>query len=225
MARLRLKTLTLKKAFTQAHLTAFWHNTSCPTPFVALWQLHAHNHHHNRPSVYVAVSQNHVGLLLSYFIEKKPWLQLTDLQAHLIQRQDYLWQQNCLECFVALSDKTYLEINVSPQGAYNIYRFNDYRTPNQMPPIQDKKATLSLPTVNVAKCFSQLAGWHSRHVAVKLVNDFNLNKHHHPHHIGKIHPCVILYQNEQPIFYACQHANPPDFHDKRYWQTWQINQN
>lgn len=44
------------------------------------------------------------------------------------QRLDNLWETTCFECFLALIDSSsYWEINLSPAGHWNIYRFEDYR--------------------------------------------------------------------------------------------------
>ena len=34
-----------------------------------------------------------------------------------------------------------------------------------------------------------------------------------------INPCVILYFNNTALYFAPQHASPPDFHDQRYWSA------
>ncbi|TXD96463.1 hypothetical protein ES754_09995 [Psychrobacter frigidicola] len=59
---------------------------------------------------------------------------------------DYLWEQTCLECFIAGSNlvldevkktneaKSYIEINASPNGRYALYYFENYRTPPTLPP-------------------------------------------------------------------------------------------
>ena len=64
---------------------------------------------------------------------------------------DYLWEESCLECFIAGSalqqnsiysintidtnSKTaYIEINASPDGRYALYRFESYRNPATLPP-------------------------------------------------------------------------------------------
>lgn len=61
-------------------------------------------------------------------------------QSH-VNFADYLWQQTCLECFIAGSITTdnsiatdYIEINVSPSGHYALYQFDNYRTPSYLPP-------------------------------------------------------------------------------------------
>jgi hypothetical protein len=43
-------------------------------------------------------------------------------------RQDQLWQTTCFECFLGQPQTTpYWEINLSPAGHWNIYRFEQYR--------------------------------------------------------------------------------------------------
>lgn len=75
---------------------------------------------------------------------------------------DYLWEETCLECFIAgsevdgskinnedivASDQTephkiplqqttaYIEINASPDGRYALYQFESYRNPAVLPPV------------------------------------------------------------------------------------------
>ena len=66
--------------------------------------------------------------------------------------KDYLWEQTCLECFLAgflissnrsdnsskAADKNettaYIEINASPNGQYALYEFDSYRSPATLPP-------------------------------------------------------------------------------------------
>jgi hypothetical protein len=46
----------------------------------------------------------------------------------LRKRQDELWKSTCLEVFVASVDRdSYLEINLSPSGDWNVYAFDKYR--------------------------------------------------------------------------------------------------
>ncbi|HHO56714.1 MAG TPA: DOMON-like domain-containing protein [Trueperaceae bacterium] len=45
-----------------------------------------------------------------------------------IKRADNLWQNTCFEAFLKLKDSPkYLELNLSPFSAYNVYSFDDYR--------------------------------------------------------------------------------------------------
>lgn len=44
------------------------------------------------------------------------------------ERRDGLWQHTCLECFLAPAGQpTYLEFNLAPDGAWNVYELDDYR--------------------------------------------------------------------------------------------------
>ena len=43
-------------------------------------------------------------------------------------RRDQLWQDTCFEVFIGLQDSPkYWEVNVAPNGNWNVYRFDDYR--------------------------------------------------------------------------------------------------
>ncbi|BAU12164.1 hypothetical protein LEP3755_26930 [Leptolyngbya sp. NIES-3755] len=56
-------------------------------------------------------------------------------------RQDNLWQTTCFECFIGVQDSPrYWEINLSPSGDWNVYRFENYRTG-----MQEETAFSSLP--------------------------------------------------------------------------------
>ena len=45
------------------------------------------------------------------------------------QRRDLLWETTCLEAFMALpGSDLYWELNLSPSGAWQLYRFQSYRT-------------------------------------------------------------------------------------------------
>lgn len=54
-----------------------------------------------------------------------------------VMRQDYLWQADCFECFIAKDSQAnspYLEVNLATNGEFNLYYFDSYRTPNTLPP-------------------------------------------------------------------------------------------
>lgn len=54
-------------------------------------------------------------------------------EERILRRQDGLWKSTCFEIFVAASAtdsspvKPYFEINISPSGNWQCYRFDDYR--------------------------------------------------------------------------------------------------
>jgi len=48
--------------------------------------------------------------------------------ASVPERRDFLWKASCFELFIKEMDaEGYLEINLSPAGHWNIYRFDGYR--------------------------------------------------------------------------------------------------
>lgn len=153
---------------------------------------------HNRPN-------NH--LEISYFIKKTPLIDLT-INHKSFKQADFLWQENCLECFVEYDGADgYFEANVALDGRYNIYHFDSYRTPNVMPPRQAKPDDVLMG--HFAHENDVIDGFYSRHIRLTSGNAIPT----------RLNPAVILYPDgKQPIFYATKHANPPDFHDKRYWQ-------
>lgn len=45
-----------------------------------------------------------------------------------LRRKDEIWRDTCFECFLGQADSAaYLELNISPSGAWNCYAFDDYR--------------------------------------------------------------------------------------------------
>ncbi len=51
-------------------------------------------------------------------------------------RQDFLWEQTCFEIFIGVQGEDfYREINLSPSQAWQAYAFEEYRYPEQMPPV------------------------------------------------------------------------------------------
>ena len=44
------------------------------------------------------------------------------------ERRDKLWEESCFEFFIATSgSEEYREVNISPSGNWNVYRFDSYR--------------------------------------------------------------------------------------------------
>lgn len=151
-------------------------------------------------------------LEISYFIEKTPLLDLHIANSRH-HRADFLWQEHCLECFVEYDGATaYFESNVALDGRYNTYHFDAYRTPNALPPRQAKLSDMLIS--NAINHCDVVDNFYSRHISLTG------NKGAAP---TCINPCVILYPDGTPIYYAPRHANPPDFHDKNYWHTLNLN--
>lgn len=158
---------------------------------------------------------------------------------------DYLWEETCLECFItgqSTSDNDiadikgsapYIEINASPDGRYALYQFNSYRRPATLPPspvlLADKQTYAFIewhndPTPNKPSQ-PPASEHHTRRFCVPLTQQQTVNSNAVPQYylygtaIRRIHPCVILWFGTTALYFAPQHASPPDFHDQRYWST------
>ncbi len=160
----------------------------------------------NAPNIHVVISVMGDTLYLSYFICRcdgfgVDWMDVK--QALTLTRQDYLWEADCLECFFDFGQEGYFEMNFSPNGGFNLYQFDGYRSPSHLPPtwadgmvfLTDDQST---------------SDYHTYHLGIKLDNHPNLPIH-------GMNPAAILYHDGTPIYYAVRHAAPPDFHDKDYW--------
>ncbi len=56
------------------------------------------------------------------------WPTTNSQQGVKSKRKDNLWQTTCFECFFGTPDSdSYIEINASPNGNWQAYRFNSYR--------------------------------------------------------------------------------------------------
>lgn len=185
-------------------------------------------------------------------------------QAEQVGFADYLWEQTCLECFLAgklinsgvslnkndIQTNPYIEINASPDGRYALYRFADYRNPATLPPTpllqgdgqtrssMDWTATpfsVSNAADNAAlradsmitpffndPLIADAKTYHFERSFYLLLNQLS-QVHTNNDEIGieYLHPCVILSFDTKfgktALYFAPNHAAPPDFHDMQYW--------
>lgn len=164
-------------------------------------------------------------------------------------QQDFLWQHSCYELFLAFDnakDSPYLEINVSPSGAFNLYHFDGYRTPQQMPPrrltitANQRQSLLNFYRVshdnspivwqnslsdylNLTQLIEKnypLQAENHRLVMVldikKLTEILQINQAKVMERIW-LNPCAVFKGAQGLVYFAHQHASPPDFHNKNYW--------
>lgn len=70
--------------------------------------------------------KNHIALI--YTLEGN-WSELVlPMSTDPPNRQHELWQSTCFECFFGQPGAShYWEVNLSPSGDWNVYRFSDYR--------------------------------------------------------------------------------------------------
>lgn len=159
---------------------------------------------------------------------------------------DYLWEETCLECFITgdtLSDEAateiqdaepYIEINANPDGRYALYKFKSYRQPAILPPTPLYEAdghtrasiewTDNINTQDIIQkplfdksSEAYLLHYYERSFNVPLVELSNQKYVITNTIIEQIHPCVILQLGETTLYFASNHASPPDFHNRNYW--------
>ncbi|MDO4426914.1 MAG: hypothetical protein Q4B88_02180 [Moraxella sp.] len=163
-----------------------------------------------RVAVHADLQGNH--LTLSYHINKKSPYDWAVFNPHNCQHADFLWEKDCLECFIGIDEHAYFEVNASPNGAFALYHFESYRNPAHLPPKATKALDFQWKNIGLNQPED---GW--------FVSEFCFQ-------IGlpsgfiptTLNPTVILHPDGEPIFYAHTHANPPDFHDKAFWVDFSI---
>lgn len=180
--------------------------------------------------------QVHVSLLTDH----EPRLQLTyqvNMPPSLSQRlqwpnwdqraarfTDYLWEQTCLECFIATDATSYIEINASPNGAYALYTFTDYRTPNTLPPqplyLTDQNSVASITWAEPLSHQPDQSDQHTHYqrrftIPLAALPNGTLRAAERT----PLHPCVILQIDETRLYFAPTHATPPDFHQRKLWSS------
>lgn len=122
-------------------------------------------------------------------------------------RADYLWEQTCLEVFIGVRDEDfYREINLSPSQAWQVYQFEEYRYPEDMPP----QAAYDIE-------LNQLKRTHyGLNVSLDLT-EFML-KYKLKWEDLYLGLTAVLQTPEGAQYYAMQHSSPnADFHNKRDW--------
>jgi len=122
-------------------------------------------------------------------------------------RLDYLWQDTCFEVFIGVQGEDfYREINLSPSQAWQVYDFEEYRYPEDMPP----------KTANDIE-LNQLKKTHyGLNVSLDLT-EFML-KHKLKWTDLFIGLAAVLKTPQNEHYFAMQHSSPQaDFHNKRDW--------
>lgn len=122
-------------------------------------------------------------------------LQMGRWDSYRLKRADELWKSTCFEVFFAQHGSPgYWELNLSAQGLWNLYRFEDYRSPQ--PPTAATDFELIFVETDPGHLRALL------HPVDPLV--------------GKIEAslCSVLRKNSDEVFYyALHHAgSKPDFH-------------
>ncbi|WP_180076751.1 MULTISPECIES: DOMON-like domain-containing protein [unclassified Acinetobacter] len=122
-------------------------------------------------------------------------------------RIDFLWEHTCLEVFIGVRNEDfYREINLSPSQAWQVYQFEEYRYPEDMPP----QAAYDIE-------LNQLKRTHyGLNVSLDLT-EFML-KYKLKWEDLYIGLTAVLKTPQGKQYYAMQHSSPnADFHNKRDW--------
>ena len=125
------------------------------------------------------------------------------------QRANELWKHTCFELFFGDKKRaSYIEINISPSTAWNIYQFHHHRV------FDKEEASLFHPLIKTLKIEDEYRLLFE-HKFDKIPLDkeliFNL-------------AVILLDKNKKRYFYTIKKKNEEvDFHDKRYWEFLEIN--
>jgi len=160
-------------------------------------------------------------------------------QAEQVGFADYLWEQTCLECFLTgglinsavsinkndIQTNPYMEINASPDGCYALYQFADYRKPATLPPtplLQGNGQTRASIDWTATPLIADAKTYHFERSFYLSLNQLSqVQTTNDEIGIEYIHPCVILSFDTKfgktALYFAPNHAAPPDFHDMQYW--------
>ncbi|MEN6669281.1 hypothetical protein AAJP47_02780 [Psychrobacter sp. B38] len=117
----------------------------------------------------------------------------------------------------------YIEINASPDGRYALYKFDRYRQPATLPPTPLYQADgHTLASIDWISLYNQSSTTsrrlhYERRFGVRLTELPNQQYALNNTTIEYIHPCVILKLDNTTLFFAPEHASPPDFHNRHHW--------
>lgn len=117
-------------------------------------------------------------------------------------RRDGLWKGSCFECFVqAVGHDDYHEINLAPNGDWNVYHFTKYRAG-----MVEESAIDRIEST----CLVEREGATIR-CSVPLDNCYPVTS---CMQVGI--SCVLLHRSGTPSYWALKHPGlKPDFHDSR----------
>jgi hypothetical protein len=115
------------------------------------------------------------------------------------QRADELWKSTCFEVFWQFKDQQYLELNVSPDGRWNLYQFDKYR-----------EGMRSFESIEFIQFKTQRLAHHYELVVImnipdSILQDGLLN--------SQISATAVLSNGKENEYWAVLHAGQkPDFH-------------
>ena len=119
-------------------------------------------------------------------------------------RKNNLWEHTCFEIFIGEKEKEqYREFNLSPSGAWNVYRFSGYREG-----MAEEAYIQALPS------YVKILSDHDFRLDVTV--DLNSIEISHDFEIG--FSAVLERKDMSKNYWALRHPkNTPDFHAKEGW--------
>jgi len=117
-------------------------------------------------------------------------------------RCDNLWQATCLEMFWAEEGaKNYWELNLAPNGAWNVYAFNDYRSGMRQ---EERVAAPAIATTRTAESFSltaelEIAPLHANNAPLRVGINAVLQ-----HRDTRLSYWALAHPEEKPNFHTPQ---------------------
>lgn len=128
-------------------------------------------------------------------------------EANVRRRRDELWNHTCLEIFVGdAASSTYVELNLSPSGDWNVYGFDGYRL--GMRPLSDAHAPLA--RMEVAHSGDSMT-WHAHLRASAASGPIEALLGARALVLGAA--SVLEYQTGEREYWALVHSGEkPDFH-------------
>jgi len=145
-----------------------------------------------------AIARTNQTITLSFLLQGK----LDDIVLPAATEQtrcDNLWQATCFEIFWAEEGKkNYWELNLAPNGAWNVYAFTDYRTGMRQ---EDGVAAPAIKTTRTPESFSLTAE----------LDIAPLHANNAPLRVGV--SAVLAHRDTRLSYWALAHPEAkPDFH-------------
>lgn len=150
-------------------------------------------------------------------------------------RKDYLWENTCLEVFLAIlpnktknkthtaNDLAYVEYNMATNGDWNAYLFNQYRTPDNMPPVRLTNAepprVISNDDYVFSVCINLQNTWQTLKInkTDKTLSDCQTDVTWLCNITAVINKTLNPSHQPELLYFASKHATPADFHQKDCW--------
>ena len=175
---------------------------------MASYERAAVGRHFHAISVVAAIERQSPNILNVGFWLNDPeqsiiWPQI--VSAH--PREDFLWEKSCFEIFLGVKNQDYYrEINLSPSQAWQAYQFDEYRYPEQIPP---------LPSHDI-----DLVQLKKTHFGLSASVDLTMFMSEHQLRWTDLFVglTAVIQTNKQTHYFAMQHSGAlPDFHNKHDW--------